>query len=359
MMLGQRGSGTLKQTIPSKRKVSFVLISGERFRMSFADFWSLITDRYTLAYLGLSWALVSYLYPGDYRIGLTWWQVAAGVAAMEVVFILMLVLQFAAWIYILRGKEEIVIPATLTVFIAVAVLEYAKLIYADIFWGTDWVQPIPLGQAVATEYVFIFILEVIFSLFVISHTEIYKSTVINAHMKKRQETFSQSDQGFSMVSVLDITQPETSVLWSDEAVSNVSTGELTPAFQPQSSICPDPKSERATVQLSGETFDLRKLQMIRAEEHYIRVITSEGNHFLRHRMADAVSVLPDCFGTQVHRSLWLAYSVVDRYSRMPDGRLLIVLKDKREVHVPRARCKGVEALLSEAVPPFSAEDHAR
>lgn len=319
------------ETRLSRPKLSFVLINGERFRMSSGEFWALMTDAYSLAYFALAGVLIAYLYPEGHRVGLNWWQVAVGVAVMEFVLLLAIVAQFFFWLRVLRGNERVVIPVTITVFVALLASESVKLVYADIFWGDDWAYPVSFSKAVVTEYVFCFILEVIFALFVISRTKIYPSTVVNSRARQRQEIKVPHDRGEAPYAPSLAVLPEASVSWSKDTETSSVTGEAAPAV----------------IRLAGEKIHLDELQMIWAEEHYIRVVTSQQSVLLRHRMRDAVGLIPENFGVQVHRSLWLAFPMVKRFSRLPDGKLLIVLNDNSEVYVPRARRSEVEAQLTE------------
>lgn len=49
---------------------------------------------------------------------------------------------------------------------------------------------------------------------------------------------------------------------------------------------------------------------IKAEQHYIRVFTSEREYMVLYRFSDAVREMPEAAGMQVHRSYWVGYSGV-------------------------------------------------
>ena len=54
-----------------------------------------------------------------------------------------------------------------------------------------------------------------------------------------------------------------------------------------------------------------EVQVIKAEEHYIRVWTDHGSDLLRYRFKDAVNELNGVDGLQVHRSWWVRLSSVE------------------------------------------------
>jgi len=75
----------------------------------------------------------------------------------------------------------------------------------------------------------------------------------------------------------------------------VKTNDRTPTFLSDSSL---PSQSRVLA--------------IKAEEHYIRVWTNNGNDLLRYRFKDAVNELGDIDGLQVHRSWWICLSSIDQ-----------------------------------------------
>ncbi|MCK6370684.1 MAG: LytTR family transcriptional regulator [Gammaproteobacteria bacterium] len=56
---------------------------------------------------------------------------------------------------------------------------------------------------------------------------------------------------------------------------------------------------------------LDMLLAIRAEQHYLRVITQAGSELVLYRLSDALRELPPDLGVQVHRSWWVRASAIE------------------------------------------------
>ena len=54
---------------------------------------------------------------------------------------------------------------------------------------------------------------------------------------------------------------------------------------------------------------------LQAEEHYVRIYTSDGSELVHCRFGDAVKQMPVELGLQVHRSWWVAESAVQSARR--------------------------------------------
>lgn len=88
---------------------------------------------------------------------------------------------------------------------------------------------------------------------------------------------------------------------------------------------------------------------IKAEQHYIRIMTPAREHMILYRFSDAISQLDAELGMQVHRSWWVAHAAIDGLQQSAK-KLLIVLNSGREVPVSApyqgmlkelARSKGI------------------
>ena len=85
----------------------------------------------------------------------------------------------------------------------------------------------------------------------------------------------------------------------------------------------------------------RELVCLSMEDHYLRVVTTQGDTLLLLRMRDALAELEDYPGFQVHRSHWVAEDAIDAVKR--DGRRHILqLKDAREIPVSRSYVEGLK-----------------
>ena len=79
---------------------------------------------------------------------------------------------------------------------------------------------------------------------------------------------------------------------------------------------------------------------IKAELHYLLVITDKGKALLLYNLKDAIDELGDAVGMQVHRSWWVAANAVATINRTGrQGEL--VLTDGQLIPVSRNRLKAV------------------
>lgn len=91
------------------------------------------------------------------------------------------------------------------------------------------------------------------------------------------------------------------------------------------------------VTLFGQSFAPCAIRLIEAEEHYVAITLETGTRqLLRGRIADAVAVMPQDFGRQVHRSFWVATAAVEGFRQTKTG-AHVVLTDGRCIPVARGR----------------------
>lgn len=84
------------------------------------------------------------------------------------------------------------------------------------------------------------------------------------------------------------------------------------------------------------------LLALKAEDHYLRAYASGREELFLMRLRDAVAMLPDDAGVQVHRSWWVAKDAVSKLNR--DGRsATLTLSNGTEVPVARDRMAAVKA----------------
>jgi len=114
---------------------------------------------------------------------------------------------------------------------------------------------------------------------------------------------------------------------SDLNVNRSAAGESAPRRPP-------PLIMRLPSNLKGEVLALQ------AEDHYVRIHTSEGSTLLLLRMADAINELKDLEGLRVHRSWWIARSAVVNV-RAEGRRLSLDLRNGLSVPVTRGMTSRV------------------
>ncbi|HEX6995829.1 MAG TPA: LytTR family DNA-binding domain-containing protein [Gammaproteobacteria bacterium] len=85
-----------------------------------------------------------------------------------------------------------------------------------------------------------------------------------------------------------------------------------------------------------------ELWALKAEDHYLRAITSEGEALIRLRLADALRELDAFDGARTHRSWWVARAAVRGVKRW-DGKAALTLPDGREAPVSRSYARALRA----------------
>lgn len=84
-----------------------------------------------------------------------------------------------------------------------------------------------------------------------------------------------------------------------------------------------------------------EIYALMAEDHYVRVITSNGDELILMRLSDAVKELADLRGLLVHRSWWVAEAAV-KTAKKTDGKITLELLTGQTVPVSRSKAKIVK-----------------
>lgn len=84
---------------------------------------------------------------------------------------------------------------------------------------------------------------------------------------------------------------------------------------------------------------------LQAQDHYLRVTTSEGSALILCRFSDAVAEMDAAAGIQVHRSYWVARSAIKRLQAR-DGRHQLLLGNGERVPVSRTYLEQVRRQLN-------------
>ena len=91
--------------------------------------------------------------------------------------------------------------------------------------------------------------------------------------------------------------------------------------------------------------DRGSLVMLKAELHYLQVVTDRGSALILYNLTDAIAQLPSGLGLSVHRSYWVAHDAIERLEkRGRQGELL--LRNGQQVPVSRNRMAEVTAALA-------------
>ncbi|ALI54156.1 hypothetical protein IMCC12053_206 [Celeribacter marinus] len=268
---------------------------------------------------------------GETANSVPWWQASVTLVVHELVLLAMLTIQIWMWPYLIRRWPFLVLPLPLVMVFSVLILETVKRQGAVIFYGdmgVEWIERIGFLQAFVVDYVYIFMLEVAYSMFVVSHVKVYSDVVINPRAgglaRIQREAREREHQRAA------------------HAVATHVNADPTAPATPQPAAHPNTQH---TISIAGETITLADLRAIRAEEHYIRLDMAKGEKMLRYRLADAVEQIPAAYGIQAHRSVWVAFGAIEKVTRLAEGKLLLTMTTNDRITVPRARRKAVEQAL--------------
>lgn len=81
-----------------------------------------------------------------------------------------------------------------------------------------------------------------------------------------------------------------------------------------------------------------EIYALSSEDHYVRVITSNGDDLILMRLSDAIKETAPLKGLQTHRSWWVAELGVDTVKKQ-NGKLSVILKNENTVPVSRNNAK--------------------
>ena len=81
-----------------------------------------------------------------------------------------------------------------------------------------------------------------------------------------------------------------------------------------------------------------------SQDHYVEFFTNKGSHLHRISMKDAVSLIPESSGMQVHRCHWVAYAAMHKLETMA-GRHVLTLSSNAVIPVSKAKLGSVKAAL--------------
>lgn len=93
--------------------------------------------------------------------------------------------------------------------------------------------------------------------------------------------------------------------------------------------------------LKDEEFPVQDILLMRIEDHYLRIETTDTNALLRYKISDAVKQIDPDIGVQVNRSVWVSKSAIEAVYRTPSYGAEIVLTNGNEFTVSRSRMSGV------------------
>ena len=90
-----------------------------------------------------------------------------------------------------------------------------------------------------------------------------------------------------------------------------------------------------------------QLLALKAEDHYLKVVTAGGSAIILMKFEDALSVLNGYPGIQTNRSWWVASSQLEELPSMPASTSHVILQNGEQAPISRRRRKADNAYVSE------------
>lgn len=81
-----------------------------------------------------------------------------------------------------------------------------------------------------------------------------------------------------------------------------------------------------------------------SQDHYVEIVTENGSHLERLTMKNAVELVPETAGLQVHRSHWVAYNAMQSLEKSAD-RHVVILRNGAKISVGKTKVAEVQAYL--------------
>ncbi|WP_147278014.1 MULTISPECIES: LytTR family DNA-binding domain-containing protein [Paracoccus] len=338
-------------------RINVVLLTGRRLSVTSAQSWSVVTDRHFLIFYAISGVLVTYLYPVPIEPQPPWWEFVIVFGAMVLFFYVVLVAVLLLMEKACRRWPRLVVPVPLITLIALlATLGFSR-VYNPVMVGPAWSNFKPLTEEFVLIYFVILNLEILFSIFVLPRTRAFAQSGWTHWDRIRSEAPAEPAAPNPAEARPWLPPPQAAPQAALQAAPQLpapmpSTSQQGPAAHqlpvpmlrqpPPPPVPPPPR----TVRFGSYSWPVSALRLIRAEEHYIRIITKEQEVLVRYRLSDAVSQLPEDAGMRVHRSYWLSYDAIVDHAPLPDSRLLLTLWNGSTVTVPRAHRKRLEAAFA-------------
>ncbi|MEO1109691.1 MAG: LytTR family DNA-binding domain-containing protein [Pseudomonadota bacterium] len=104
------------------------------------------------------------------------------------------------------------------------------------------------------------------------------------------------------------------------------------------------KANGRKVRVGDREYRLNAIHYFEASEHYIRIVHSGGEDFIRARMSQTLSGVSDDDGIQTHRSFWVSSAHIAS-ARKESGKIIIQSTEHQDFTVARSRKKAVEKWL--------------
>lgn len=293
----------LAPTEPSVKEavVKIIFLSGRTVALRPRDMFTLLREPAVLAFIAIALFISFFVNPHADIRELEIVPRLALVLSVGSITVLALVLPAALVGPLWARMWSLPLPSLLLNVVANIVTEAAARVILHLFYGYPPFSTAGFATSVVTNSVMLAVFDLIFALFVLPSTRWFQSV-------SRQ---SPADHG----------------------------------------TAPDAAPKVQTVRIAGQSFPVRAILSIEAEEHYVRLRFDGRELLLRDRFSAVLDQLREARGLQTHRSFWVNLDHVERIVTDRAGQTELRLTSGDLVPVSRRRRKEIEGLLSAKVLP--------
>ena len=216
-------------------------------------------------------------------------------------------------------------------FVVALLIEIYDHTVSPILFGDEWVrwlQSASFGEQVATTFIILLALDILFSYFVLPRTE-------GANGSARTVS--------SYPPALQIAAQ------SHDEIGDDCPGDSGPAVADTA----ESVALEQSIDINDEVFLITSLMAIDAEEHYVRIWTENGQIYTRYSFGRLVSQLDDALGFCPRRGNWLSFRNIGTVEKDERGRIVIVPIKGTQTVVPKAKAREVRQILLANLAPDS------
>lgn len=317
----------------------FIFSNGKQLRARNSKLIAFFCDGYNIGFIGLSSALILYLYPGEQLSHLLTWErnfiVSLGILFFWIILFSLFFLTVAL------SKVGIRIPIVIPFYVLFSTI-MTEMLAREV--GSFVVENVPPMNDEAIKgalinYVYILLFEIMYAIFVVPIPRIRKAIgrmrhPADASPSGRQPMVLPQHQNLSDISS-DLLVPPLA-----EAQNPSSSN-----FEAQAAVSVAEQKIDVPVRILDKTFCPDDLMYIKSEDHYVRIVCATTSTLQRARLADVLKEVSAIRGMQVHRSFWVCFAGISEWYGIPEGGLMLIMKNGDRIPVSRSRRKKFQALL--------------
>lgn len=324
------------------REIRLLLVTGKRITVTAKEVEHAFFCAECLIFWGVSFCLVTFLFPVAPGVEITWEIKITGFA----MFFAMIPASYFLQLILLSlltqrfPKLHVFEPAILfvTVFLIELVDNKISPILFGVQWGL-WVQSASFMRQLVGDFIFMVGYDVLFCCFVLPWIHPFSQAIrptahassLHLHTEGHSSTMAERVAADPVAKSEKLKLPERSF-----------TAKTTPDIQ-SSNI----------VEIDGKATPIPSILAVEAEEHYVRVWTEEREIYARHSFGNLIAQLGETGGFSPRRGVWLSFRNIKTFQRDDSGKYVIQPYKGPATVVPKAKAREVRELIKQR-PSFGA-----